>query len=607
MISGVPGGTFYLVAVVPATYQTQPTTYSVNNLQITSAGTNYTTGNPGVTISGGGGSGATATATATGGLVQSITTNQFGSGYTGSFFFNIPGGTGGQGYATVGPIPGGDGLIYGVLSVSVTAPGSGYTNGTVISISALGGTGAQITLNCSAYYVSSLTLTNPGSGYTSPPTVSFSYGNATATAILSNPNAGAATFNYVDTNADSVIQQSTVLYTTGGVLDSVNPPAALMQCVHWNRKWIVDETLVTIWFTQPFQQGISPYFNETLSIYYPDGGDITAIIGMDDKLVIFKQNSISVVYGQGPSDNGQGSDLTVPQRIAADSGAIDWRSVVLTTAGIMYQSKTGIYLLDRSLQVSWIGKHVIDTLATYSTVLSATLVPTATQVRFICQSPSTQQTTVLVYDYSVNSWSQFNYSRQPGPTIASAYVNTVLKASTSTYAPAGVYTTISSDGSLWRELNPVEAIYSSSSPYFDNDSLGNYFFVPTTVSTAWVKIQGVQGYQRARRITLYAPMNDPAGLTLSLAFNYNTSIVQQYSWKDTVIAKLPVSQVEMFVGAAYNKEMSVQVTMSDFGGTVSTGGGTLAVTGQGASFVSCSLDLQQISDRYPQVPVLGRA
>lgn len=61
-------------------------------------------------------------------------------------------------------------------SVTVTVPGSGYTNGGpyTLGISGGGGSGATGTFLVSGGGISSVTITNPGSGYTSVPTLSFS-------------------------------------------------------------------------------------------------------------------------------------------------------------------------------------------------------------------------------------------------------------------------------------------------------------------------------------------------------------------------------------------------------------------------------------------------
>ncbi len=59
----------------------------------------------------------------------------------------------------------------GVVSVSVTAGGSGYTSGATVSFTGGGGTGAAATATVVANIVTAITVTAAGTGYTSWPTV----------------------------------------------------------------------------------------------------------------------------------------------------------------------------------------------------------------------------------------------------------------------------------------------------------------------------------------------------------------------------------------------------------------------------------------------------
>lgn len=81
----------------------------------------------------------------------------------------------------------------GVVSVTVTAQGSGYTSAPAVEFTGGGGTGATATAvlgtGPDAGKVVSVTITNGGSGYTSAPTVAFTGGggsNAAATATVAS-------------------------------------------------------------------------------------------------------------------------------------------------------------------------------------------------------------------------------------------------------------------------------------------------------------------------------------------------------------------------------------------------------------------------------------
>ncbi len=596
-------GTFYLIGTTTA-YPTTPGSVGLQSILMESGGSGYSFASPpAITIGGGGG--GSASAVLGGGGVASIPVTQNGYAYTTTPTVMITGGggSGATAVAVLGWLPGP--TTTGVVSIQITNAGSGYSSPPSAVIVG-GGMGMGATLGTPVMTPTTVigaTITAPGS-YGSVPSISFGGpgSGATAAAVLQPAQATAQNINFLDAVVtDTELGTSTALYTTGspGPVDAVNPPSASLQCIHWNRKWIVDETLTGVWFTTAFVTGEAPRFNEALYFSYPDGGDITAIIGMDDKLAIFKLNTISVVYGQGPAINAQGSDLTLPQPIATDSGAIDWRSVVLFPGGLLFQSRTGLMLLDRSLQVSWLGKAVKDLLAEYPVVLSSTLVPSATHVRFVCQA-SSGSTIVIIYDYLAGAWLTHSYSKQAAPLASATYATVGLtNEDTGATVQTGVLSLVGSDGSMWRETDPINEDQTAA-PYMDQDVLQNNYFVPSVVTFSWGKIQGVQGYQRARRAMLLTETLDPSGLTIQIAVNYQSGIVQSASWLDTTVALLPIPQVELHVAGGYNKQQSIQVTVSDFGGT-------LAVSGQGARFITASLELQRIGNRWPQIATMGRA
>jgi len=77
----------------------------------------------------------------------------------------------------------------GVVSITVTAGGTGYTSAPTVAIAAApsGGTNATATATVASGAVTAITITNAGAGYTSAPAVTFSGGggsNAAATAAV---------------------------------------------------------------------------------------------------------------------------------------------------------------------------------------------------------------------------------------------------------------------------------------------------------------------------------------------------------------------------------------------------------------------------------------
>lgn len=80
-----------------------------------------------------------------------------------------------------------------VSSITVTAPGSGYTTAPTVTLTGGGGTGATAVATVSGGAIIAITVTNPGTGYTSAPTVGLTGGAGTGGAAVAN-RAGVCAF-----------------------------------------------------------------------------------------------------------------------------------------------------------------------------------------------------------------------------------------------------------------------------------------------------------------------------------------------------------------------------------------------------------------------------
>jgi hypothetical protein len=392
----------------------------------------------------------------------------------------------------------------------------------------------------------------------------------------------------VDEIPDSDVDVASILYTTGGVLDCVCPPSAAFLTTHRSRLVIVDETLRQTWESKAFEPGEAPGFNEALITPYPEGGDITGLASMDDKLVVFKSTSIWVRYGDGPADTGQGSDWTGPYRVTSDVGCIAWQSIVLTPMGIMFQSAAGIYLLGRDLQVSFVGKNVVGELASFPTIQGSVLVPEQNQVRFLAWNGesgfSSETQEIIVYDYLQSQWTTHVYGAVDGELVASM----VRQLTTGQVALLGAA------GDIWQEHLPTDP-----TPWLDEDATGATSWVASSVTWPWIKVQGVQAYQRVRRVMPLFEELDVFGVTMDLAFDYDPAPVETTSWTSAQLSPYaPTIQVEHHVSGAYNKRQAIQVTLTDTPGVPVDA----LLTGQGARFVNISLEIDAIGPRNRRIP-----
>jgi hypothetical protein len=213
----------------------------------------------------------------------------------------------------------------------------------------------------------------------------------------------ANTVDFFDDFADAEITSNEVLYTTGGVLEHIAPGPASIAVPYRGRVFLAGMSdgnrILHSTRTVP---GEAVAFNDALSIDVdPYGGPVTGLGVLDDKLIIFKESAIYVMAGDGPTDTGTQSDYGDPTRIASDVGCASAASVVATPNGIMFKSAKGIYLLDRSLTVTYLGAAVES--LNDSDVTGAAVIPRYNNVRFV----SSASGSAPVYHYDVGQWSVY--------------------------------------------------------------------------------------------------------------------------------------------------------------------------------------------------------
>jgi hypothetical protein len=292
--------------------------------------------------------------------------------------------------------------------------------------------------------------------------------------------------------ADTALVAGEVLYTSGGAIDNIGPPAYSAACVHQNRLFLFGlEDPYEFRFSTEYIPGDGLRFNEVLSGRVPAStGKLICGASFDDKLVLFAERGIYVVLGQGPDALGLNSSYSEPQLIPAASGCSVPRSVVITPDGVMFRGAQGICLLGHDLSVSYIGADV-EAYNGY-TIRSALVVQDQNQVRFQCDTGSdTGSGIALVYDYFARQWSVFT---------GYGAIDAVLWN--------GRYTRLRSDGKLLQET--VGAfVGDDGSPY------------ARLVETAWLKPAGIQGFQRIWHAFLLGTyQSDPTSLVWKIGYDY---------------------------------------------------------------------------------------
>lgn len=166
-----------------------------------------------------------------------------------------------------------------------------------------------------------------------------------ATALCSNNN----TVTFLDQKADSVLAQSEFLPAD---LPTALTPAFSHIALFGNRLWGVERDFPqNIWFSKPLQAGSAPEFPEEFTVNVEDAtGAPTSIIGMDDKIVLFKAGAIYVSSGTSVDNTGAGQ---FPEFVRLDSDVGSVGPHVASTGGeVFFASARGPHRMDKSLQIT---------------------------------------------------------------------------------------------------------------------------------------------------------------------------------------------------------------------------------------------------------------
>jgi hypothetical protein len=373
------------------------------------------------------------------------------------------------------------------VPVAVTTTGSGTTGSIVVNIPTLRLTykilnPVKITLyrwsveNEVYYEVTSITY-------------------ATANSLTIN-NLTVDSIAFTDTLSDATILGNAIIYTTGGVVEDVNAPASNILALFDTRVWLVDaEDPNLLWYSKQVIEATPVEMSDLLTVYVSPNtgtnsstGPITAMAPMDDKLILFKRDAIYYINGTGPDNTGANNQYSQPIFITSTVGCVNQASIVLMPDGLMFQSDKGIWLLGRGLDTSYIGAPVEN--FNTSMVQSALAIPETNQVRFTLSSGQT-----LMYDYYYQQWATFDNV----PALTSCiYQN--------------LHTYINASGQVFQETQ---------SSYLDGSNPVLMSFI-----TSWYNLAGLQGYQRAYFFYLLGTYISPHKLSLSIAYDYNSSPTQ---------------------------------------------------------------------------------
>lgn len=361
---------------------------------------------------------------------------------------------------------------------------------------------------------------------------------------------------YVDTAADSTIEDEPQVYTAGGVLEAVLPPSHTVIAQAKNRVWTNSaEDPDVVWYSRELVPGEAPAFNESLTLAVPGGGPVTGIAALDSRVVVFKADRVFVVYGDGPNDQGVGGAFTVERPQLVTLGCADARSIAPTSDGIVFLSPQGLQMLTRSLEAQYVGVAVADWVTQYGAAVTSTVNLTSkSEVRLSMASGGA----FLVWNTLYDGWTRW--------LVTDANGNPVVVQSS--VLSRGVYYSLGEDGTTYQETTG----------YLDS---GNW--VTLQMDTPWVRLGSLQGYQRVRRALVLTERQTPYALSLTTHVGYDdANPVQSTSFTSVDIG----DKRQVAVHIAPQTSQSIRFRIADSAPASLAGN-----NGQGAIFVGLSLEV----------------
>jgi hypothetical protein len=339
---------------------------------------------------------------------------------------------------------------------------------------------------------------------------------------------------YTDSTPDSQLSTTTFssdpLYTDSGELASDPPPAPVDVTVYQERIVVISgQDPDEVWISKQKAQDFAAEFSTVLRLRVPPGrGDLTACAAMDEKLVLFKNSAIYAVASEGPNAIGQGT-FGQAREVSSDIGCNNKHSVEVSEAGIFFESVAGIYMLDRGLNLQFIGGPVVDLLPGLGRrVARAVSVQKTKEVCFLIQGTNV----VLCYNYRWGRWTRHDYIQQgAAPVVYDPDDNSDQPQDIGVFDDRLVMLQhrpgLGANGQIIIAAWAIPPVYRDISHV--DDGVFYLPFIPLVIQSPWFKFGGLAGWQRTRNIRFLADYASQHNLQVS-SYHDNDDTAASGTW-----------------------------------------------------------------------------
>lgn len=408
------------------------------------------------------------------------------------------------------------------------------------------------------------TTTDPGVGnlglfvsQTSAGTSSFVKGTVfqrCATVIMNPLNQLGLAYTVLDTMSDATLLTQVPLYTNAergalsGILEHEGPPPFEF-CTTVGMRVLIgglsDRSEIRI--SKELFPGESIAFTGDAAFRARVEGNVTGVACLNGTIpVVFTADSVYVLPSSFPDDNGNNGQLGPPQRLDTEEGCSNALSILVASAGVFYQSRTGKLMVLRpgASNAEWIGRGVQTTMASFPTITGATYVETDNAIVFTAQNLAGNASVNLVFDLLIGQWFKDTFA-----------VAQVIKGCVDFLGRLAYI-----DGALVR---------------LQSASLVPATFIPYSVKTGSLNPFGGDGWGRLPSVTVPFQFRGNARMRLSVSYDDGRTFAQEKTFEFTTAAGWVADQFDdeqwwpaRVKGSSYVLLFEV---FADTGGTASEG------------------------------------
>lgn len=337
----------------------------------------------------------------------------------------------------------------------------------------------------------------------------------------------ADTVAITDGASDASIEDNEPLYTMGGELPHLAPPAYRSIYQQGAYLWIDRmEERQDFLYSLPIRQGEGTTWAAELLGSVPEThGRLVGTHDSGGAVVLFTERGAYVIQGNGPDVTGAGNTLTEPQELPGAVGLDDHRAKVTTPAGIMFRARGKVYVLTGGFQTTEPGGGG----AGYPdlTITGAMVSPEAEEVRFY-----SQEGTALVYSYAWQGWG--TWANQPARNV------------------------LVTDGLAYRADGVRVVREDPTTTYDDVEENGTGGSAVTLAwSHSWLKLADFLGVERVWWLHLSAFFGEAATVTARYYRDLKSAADIVHTW--AVTAGNAVDRLSWHLGPAYSRAGAFRV------------------------------------------------